>query len=334
MGKRDITIEDIARDLGVSKSTVSRALSGKGRIGEETRRRVEAYVKQHEYKPNVLARGLAQSRTYNIAVVFPDDYCLMEMPFFMQCLTGIHEAAVAGDYDILLTMGDNGHLDSMKKVIDHKKADGIILMRSYVEDRTVSFLQAEHIPFVVIGSHRDPQVVQVDQLNRKACYEMTEALLKQGFKNPALLGGDQNHQVTRDRYAGFSEACEAAGVNVLPELVCLDLIDSEKIEAAALNTVHQGADCLICMDDNICEIVLRRFQKESLRVPEDICIASYFDSPMWEHNQPGISCISFDVRSQGRAAGSTIIDLVEERPLRHCDIQPYKINIRASTTKK
>ncbi|MCI6649047.1 MAG: LacI family DNA-binding transcriptional regulator, partial [Lachnospiraceae bacterium] len=64
-----ITIDDIARALGVSKTTVSRALSGKGRISDSTKKRVMEYAREHDYKPNVMARGLAQSRTYNIAVV-------------------------------------------------------------------------------------------------------------------------------------------------------------------------------------------------------------------------------------------------------------------------
>ena len=67
--EKNITIADVAEALGVSKTTVSRAISGKGRIGRETRERVLAYIEEHDYKPNVIAKGLAQSKTYNICVV-------------------------------------------------------------------------------------------------------------------------------------------------------------------------------------------------------------------------------------------------------------------------
>ena len=67
--KKDITIADVAEALGVSKTTVSRAISGKGRIGKETRKRVLEYIEEHDYKPNAIAKGLAQSKTYNICVV-------------------------------------------------------------------------------------------------------------------------------------------------------------------------------------------------------------------------------------------------------------------------
>ena len=77
-----MTIDDIAEALGVSKTTVSRAISGKGRISAATTARIRDYIEQHNYKPNVVARGLAQQRTYNIGVVCPMDYEIFDLPFF------------------------------------------------------------------------------------------------------------------------------------------------------------------------------------------------------------------------------------------------------------
>ena len=88
----------------MSKTTVSRAISGKGRIGKATRERVLAYIEEHNYKPNVLAKGLAQLKTYNIGVMLPEDYTVVDLPFFQSCLVGIEETAISLDYDILLTM--------------------------------------------------------------------------------------------------------------------------------------------------------------------------------------------------------------------------------------
>lgn len=79
--QKKITIDDIAKDLGVSKTTVSRAISGKGRIGKETVDRVNDYIKQCNYKPNVIAKGLAQSKTYNIGLMIPGDYDAVDLPF-------------------------------------------------------------------------------------------------------------------------------------------------------------------------------------------------------------------------------------------------------------
>lgn len=79
---KNLTIADVAEALGVSKTTVSRAISGKGRIGIATRDRVLKYIEEHDYKPNVIAKGLAQSKTYNLCVVMPADYAVVDLSFF------------------------------------------------------------------------------------------------------------------------------------------------------------------------------------------------------------------------------------------------------------
>ena len=79
--KKIYTIEDIARELGVSKTTVSRAISGKGRIGQKTRERVFQFIEEHDYRPNVLARGLAQRKTYNPALLLSKDHIATEFLF-------------------------------------------------------------------------------------------------------------------------------------------------------------------------------------------------------------------------------------------------------------
>ena len=81
-GGKNYTIEDIARELGVSKTTVSRALSGKGRIGKDTIERVQAFAEQHGYRPNVIAKGLAKNKTYNLGLVMPREPGYVDVPFF------------------------------------------------------------------------------------------------------------------------------------------------------------------------------------------------------------------------------------------------------------
>ena len=87
--KHNLTIDDIARDLGVSKTTVSRAISGKGRISEATRARVQEYIQKHNYRPNAAAKGLAESRTYNIALVLPKAFIKLNLPHGRQCMSAI-----------------------------------------------------------------------------------------------------------------------------------------------------------------------------------------------------------------------------------------------------
>ena len=114
--KKIYTIEDIARELGVSKTTVSRAISGKGRISQATRDRVRAFIKEHDYRPNVVAKGLAQRKTYNIALLMPKDYVATEFLFFKDCMNGICEMASSYDYDIIISMIDGADVSQIQRL--------------------------------------------------------------------------------------------------------------------------------------------------------------------------------------------------------------------------
>ena len=99
-----ITIDDIARDLGVSKTTVSRAISGKGRISETTRTRVLDYIQACNYRPSAAAKGLAESRTYNLALVLPKSFIQLDLPYIRQAMNAICEEAFTWDYNILVCL--------------------------------------------------------------------------------------------------------------------------------------------------------------------------------------------------------------------------------------
>ena len=163
---KNITISDVAEALGVSKTTVSRAISGKGRIGEATRQKVLAYIEEHDYKPNVIAKSLAQSKTFNICVAMPGDYALVDLPFFQEAIMGIQEIAGMMEYDILLCISQGDDVASLKRIIMNRKVDGVILLRTFVNDPQVEFLIEKDIPFVAAGSSEYEKVKPARSLHR------------------------------------------------------------------------------------------------------------------------------------------------------------------------
>ena len=103
-----VDIGTIAAALGVSKTTVSRAISGNGRVGAATRQRVQDYVKEHNYTPSVMARGLAMRCSYNISLVVSKQFSDFEMPFLRKTMRSVYQVAEDCDYDVLLTLvGEN-----------------------------------------------------------------------------------------------------------------------------------------------------------------------------------------------------------------------------------
>ena len=236
-----ITIGDVAEALGVSKTTVSRAISGKGRIGEETRQRVLKYIKENHYQPNVVAKGLAKSKTYNIGWVMPGDSSVTDLPFFQRCMMGISEVAAAKDYDILISMVFDHDISQLKRAVKNRKVDGIILGRTLVDDERVEYLKDSGMPFVVIGSSLDDQVIQIDNDHINACRELTSILLLKGVKKIALIGGDSNHVVNQTRRKGFEMGLKEQGIDKNASWIYMDSdTDSmvERVVDECLSLIH------------------------------------------------------------------------------------------------
>lgn len=165
---KKMTISDIAAALEVSTTTVSRAISGNGRVSTSTRERVLEYIKRMDYKPNFLAQALAKSKTFHIGMLLPENCELADMSFFINCMQGVCEQAAIQNYDIVMISGVEDDISNLQRMVDNAKVDGIILNRSQERDTTAAYLLTKKMPFVLIGSSEDERIVQIDlEQNRK-----------------------------------------------------------------------------------------------------------------------------------------------------------------------
>lgn len=329
--KGSMTIADVAEALGVSKTTVSRAISGKGRIGKETREKVLQFIEEHDYKPNVIAKGLAQSKTFNICAVMHGDYEIGDLRFFQECLFGIQEVASLLGYDILISICKGNDISSLERIITNRKVDGVILMRTFVMDPRIDYLVKKQIPFVTVGSTDREGVVQVDHNHKSACKELTSILLMKGLTKVALIGGDLNHVVTRKRYQGYCEAFEQVGIPVDEKLVYLNVENNMLIDKAVKRILEESVHCILCMDDVVCSRVLKYLHEEGVSIPEDVRVASFYNSALLENNIPAITSLSFDAKELGMAACRIVLDLIDDKEVSGQTELPYEVVLKAST---
>jgi DNA-binding LacI/PurR family transcriptional regulator len=328
---KNITIADVAEALGVSKTTVSRAISGKGRIGKETKARVQAYIEEHDYKPNVIAKGLAQSKTYNLCVAMPGDYAMVDLTFFQECLFGIQEIAGVMEYDILLSICRANDISSLERIVANRKVDGVILMRTFVEDAQIEFLQQKKIPFVTIGSTTYPGVVQIDHDHKSACKELTSIILMKQLKKVALIGGDETHVVTRSRLSGFREAYAQMNRKIDESLLFLDLDNHVMVDKAVKVAMERKAECILCMDDAVASRVLKALREAHKKVPDDVRVASFYNSTLLENNVPSITSLSFDAKELGMVACRTLLELIGGAEVKERTLLPYEVVLKEST---
>ena len=334
MGKNKLTISDIADALGVSKTTVSRALSGKGRISKATIDKVHDYVAQYNYQPYSLTdKSLSRKKTHNIAVTWSGDYELVEMPYFQNVLTGIVEVMSDEGYDVMISLMINDHIENLKRVVDEGKIDGVILTRTLVNDIPSRFLKNSGIPFVCIGSSEDEGVIQIDNDHFEACRELTSALIHQGHKRIALIGGSSNHIITKTRYGGFVKAFHDAGVTLDTSIIFLDINTDKRISDILSYLLTVDIDCLICMDDTYALRVIDICKNEHIRIAEDLRIASFYNSTLLSGLEPAITSLDFNDRNLGAVAARTLLQKINGSEVQNRMLKTYEVMLRESTRK-
>ena len=331
MADGKITIDDVARALGISKTTVSRAISGKGRVGDDTRLRVLEYIEEHNYRPNLMARALAQQKTYNIGVIWPDDYNAVDLPFFQRCMIGMSEVTAGYGYDIIVSLISGDDFSGLRRIIDNHKVDGIILTRTLVHDRPARFLKESGIPFVAVGSSDDKDIISVDNDNYSACKELTSILIAKGLKRLALIGGSTEHIITRTRYQGFADAFSDADINIDNSLIYLDVETMSKVGNILKDLRKKNIDGVICMDDNIAGEVIARCRDEHIKIPDDLRVASFYNSSILESAIPSVTSLNFNDRNLGAVAAKTLLDIIDNVPVSSKMLGGYEVILKEST---
>ncbi len=329
--EKNYTIAEIAKELGVNKATVSRALSGKGNLSEETREKILAFARRHNYRPNAVAQSLAQSRTCNLGLMIPGDSSVFDVAFFRDCLQGICKVAAENGYDVLVTMDEEHPIEQMLRLIENRKVDGVIALRSLVGSPVARVLKEKNVPFVLVGSSEDQEAVCVDNDNRSACREMTGRLIARGMGRMALLGGSESFCVTHARKAGFLDACGAAGLDCSRQLIRCGMTEREQFDAVADEILAEGIDCVVCMDDYICNMALVSLRRRGIRVPEDVKLASFYDNVLLENHTPSVTAIRFNAVELGRVACEEIIRLLEKGAAHGRMLTGYELMEREST---
>mgnify|MGYP003311304098 CR=1 FL=1 len=305
MHKREkLTIDDIARDLGVSKTTVSRAISGKGRISEATRNRIQSYIQEHNYRPNAAAKALAENRTYNLAFVTPKSFILLDLPYVRQSMGAAAEEAFSQNYTLLLCLSTDDSPNLLNRILEYRKVDGVILSRTVEDDKLVDILVAHNMPFATIGtlppSLKGTAAVEADHDQVGGCRAFSADFLRTGCGKVALLGNDISYIVNQSRLAGFQKAMKDTSVSESDALIKTGIDNNTKCAQIVDQLLLQGVKRFLAMDDEICIRILEHLNRRRLQVGKDVQLASLCDSDKLALNK--ISALHFDAAELGRAA--------------------------------
>lgn len=210
---RSVTIKDLAAELGLSITTISRALNGYSDVGEKTRKRVAEVAQKMGYRPNRNAQRLVTQRTHNIAWIQPDNDRKFVDPHFVEVMAGVLRGARSGGYDILLTSDTPEHeMAVYDRYVNDNSVDGFIVDLPREGDPRISYLLDVGRPFVVHGREaREAEYGWVDVDNYGNFYNLTRLLIANGHNRIAFVNGDEHFNYAIHRRCGVFDALIDAG---------------------------------------------------------------------------------------------------------------------------
>ncbi|WP_268246018.1 LacI family DNA-binding transcriptional regulator [Aliiroseovarius zhejiangensis] len=317
---RPMTLKELSDLLGLSPTTVSRALNGYPEVSEATRKRVAAAAREHGYAPNTRARSLATGRAMAIGHVIPiSAKHEMVNPVFGDFIAGAGEVYSRNGYDMLLSVvPDADEEAAYRSFLTKRNVDGIILHAPTLTDPRIPLLNALGLPFVVHGrsSEMDAPYAWVDVNNTRAFQRATEFLLDLGHRRIALVNGLEHMDFAIRRRAGYEAALTARGI--APDA---DLMFAGEMTEAQGHDITRGLlaqphpPTAILVSSMISAIGVRRgIEEMGLRMGRDVSLITHDDELSYFRNGadiPVYTATRSSVREAGRKAARMLVDIIE-----------------------
>lgn len=313
MKKGNLTIKDIAKDLNVSPSTVSRALKDNTDISIETRKLVQDYAKKHKYKPNTLALSLRTQHTNIIGVIVPE----LANHFFSGVLSGMETVAEERDYHVIVCQSLEDYKKELRNVQTLIKARvcGVLISqaKSTTDYEHFQELLDNNIPVIFfdrICTGIDTDKVVVDDYS--GTFTAVEYMIKTGCKRIAFFSAPFHMEISKNRRNGYSDALRKYHLPVEDSLV--RIADSKLLgyeRAMEILQEPSRPDGFMAMNDNTASGILLAAKKLGLKVPDDISICGFSNSNISQDTDPMLTTMDQHPQKVGEEAMRLLLEKIE-----------------------
>lgn len=330
------TLDQVARAAGVSRATASRVFSGNPAVSEEARRAVERSAAELRYVPNRAARALAAGRSESVGVVIPEPGSLLfRDPLLPRLLGGIGaELSASGMQMVLFAPQSSSDVARLEQYLVGGHVDAVLLLALHESDTLPSRLLARGIPMVFGGRPRqslDVSYVAVD--NHAGGRAATEHLIAQGRRRIAHIAGPSHNSSARERLQGFREATWNAAIrsDIVEAGVDLDRDGGEMAMGRLLALGHE-VDAVFAASDAMAAGAMWALQVLGRRVPDDVAVIGFDDSPIAAATQPPLSSVKQPVEEMGREMARLVLGMsaVRDQSPKQMILSP-ELAVREST---
>lgn len=331
------TIKDVAREAGVSLTTVSHALNGYKDVNENTRRRILEIAKRLDYVPNENGRALGGRPKKILAFMLVGELCPTDpsgMTFGL--MSGIYSVTQNAGYDfvILTAPGKRQKELSFVQMCRQKTVTGVVVYGLSKADEYYDQIAGSGIPCVLLDVDlrgENSRMVSVD--NVRASREAVSHMISRGYRNIAMLGGKSEAYVSALRVSGYREALQDHGMCVRKEWI-VDCKFQESLaeqQAVELKRRYPEIDAFFCASDALAIGAGNGLVQMGYRIPEDMGLTGFDDIPVAQYVHGGITSVAQIPYELGKKCGGTLLDLIDGKEVPHWVEAEYEIKERMST---
>jgi DNA-binding LacI/PurR family transcriptional regulator len=326
-------MKDIASILGVSESTVSRAINNKPGVGEETKKKILDVAKRYNYQPNLLARNLARQESNMIGLILPDISSL----FYSEVTRAIQDVATKNDYQVIVcnTDGDEEREAAYIEWLQGNKIAGIIFLGDGLANNKIINLGLSGYPIVL--ANRLVEEVMLPSViidNNTGAFEATKHLLEKGHKRIALINGPKDNLVSQNRLQGYRQALKEYSLDYDPKLIVnkdwsrecgyqgfLELLDLEEPPTA-----------IFAANDLIAVGVIDAIKMGGYLIPEEIAVVGFEDTIVTSIIEPSLTTVAQPMYELGANSAKKLFSLIEDEDIKeNIEILTSKLIVRKST---
>jgi LacI family transcriptional regulator len=323
----ELTLEDIAKRVGVSRSTVSRVINGFSSVDPSIRTKVLETIQETGYHPNAAARSLASQRSGIIGLVLPRSVSTFFIdPFFPQLTQGVAYGCNKNDLTLSLYLVSNKE-DEEKiypRISRRGLLDGILVQAGQPDARMMEYLATSRVPNVILGRPFIPEGANyVDVDNVSAALIATRHLIKLGYKRIATITGERDSAVTVDRLNGYKQALKNAGRNIEASLIAEGGFTEPGGYAAMQHLLAAKPDAVFAASDVMAVGAMDAVLDAGLSIPDDVAFVGFDDVPIATMSKVKLTTIRQPIKEFGIKAVELLIDVINngKKPARRITLE-------------
>jgi LacI family transcriptional regulator len=313
--KKKITLKQIAKELDVSISTVSKSLRNSSEISEDTRQKIQAFAKLYNYKPNLIALSLKNRKTKTIGIIIPE----IVHHFFATVISGIEHLANEKGYNVIVCLSDESFDKEVinMEMLANGSIDGFIMALSKETQQKKDFhhiLEATSQGMPVVMFDRVTNDIFCDKViidDRTAAYDAVQFLIDKGMKKIGLITTIDYVSVGKLRTDGFIQAHQQNDLALDSNLI-LKIEDIENCEAKIESFIKENdIDAVFAVNELFAVTAIKMANKSGKKVPEDISVIGFTDGIISKYSTPSITTVSQNGVHMGRKAAKLLIERLE-----------------------